>query len=161
MSDEEDDQSLPDSVIPGLPQSDRQLMDRQLMDVGIAGSPRKVRVSTTLASSLPRASSASVLSPEFGVSNLKCDLCELSYPLALMVNVGNAQFPRWRDKPCHNSARFYDKILASHDVVPGDMKKNDPVRYKKNVMRFRVVAEDDPPEVKEACKCQTAKDRSI
>ena len=58
------------------------------------------------------------------ITSLTCDLCLVSYPQAAMINVGAKDYPRWRDCPCHTSSRWYDKVLTSQYVVPGDLKKH-------------------------------------
>ena len=88
-----------------------------------------------------------------------CSICSFNFPVCHMVNRGTSECPRWVDKGCHTTSRWYDKALTSHGVVPGDQKKFEPLRYNKQVQRFRVDQPYDPLEVKKAGQLIHARER--
>ena len=77
----------------------------------------------------------------------------------MMLNKGTSEHPKWVDKPCHASSRWYDKAIVSHGEKPADIKRMKKKKYAANVFRFRIVQPSDPKEVKNACKLQHSQRR--
>ena len=81
-------------------------------------------------------------------ATIECDICKFIFTAWLLINIGCRKYPKWRCRPCHTASKFYDKVLISKNVVPGDMKKLERGRYCKFVFRLRVCIDDDPEEVR-------------
>ena len=85
---------------------------------------------------------------------VSCYYCGFRFPGDGVIHKGTSEHPKWVDKPCHASSRWYDKAIVSHGEVPADIKRLQKKKYAANVFRFRVVHPSDPEEVKNACKLQ-------
>ena len=81
--------------------------------------------------------------PKQDAANVECDLCKRRWPARFVINIGTRDYPRYRDKPCHASARWFDKALGSQGADLKDIKEKKKSFYVIGCARFRVVSKDD------------------
>eukprot|EP00971_Amphidinium_carterae_P351969 6492368-Amphidinium_carterae.1 len=77
-----------------------------------------------------------------------CYICGRQYTTSNLINVGDKKYPKWRCRPCHNSAKIIERAAASEGddrkESMSQLKRNHPVKWANLVLTCRVAVPGEP-----------------
>ena len=78
--------------------------------------------------SLGGGSSQMIVKLADATDTLPCDVCTRNKTTKELINTGCSQYPKYRCRPCHNSARALDRAATSQGQTAVDTASVDVVR---------------------------------